>query len=89
MKCTYNGPFGSGIDVIHADPDSPATNTVTHCPPGEPVELPDVVALEQMAAGTLEPGDKAAEGALKHHRREASKTAEPVAETTAPTEENT
>lgn len=64
MKVTYSGTSGSGGDVIHADPEVPDTNTVTHCPPGEPVDLPDDVAVAQMLTGNFEPVDKEAKTAL-------------------------
>jgi hypothetical protein len=69
MKVTYTGPSTSGIDVVHADPDAPDANTVTHCPHGEAVELPDDVAVAQLATGVFEPGDKAATAALRRPGR--------------------
>lgn len=55
MKVRYTGPSGSGVDVVHPDPEAPDTNTVTHCPSGKSVELPDDVAEEQVKTGTFEP----------------------------------
>lgn len=75
MKVTYNGPSTSGVNVVHADPDAPDANTVTHCPHGETVELPDDVAVAQLATGVFEPGDKAATAALRRHERLAARAA--------------
>lgn len=54
MKVRYIGDSGSGVDVIHVDPEAPDTNTVTHCPPGEPVDLPDNVAQAHIDTGLFE-----------------------------------
>jgi hypothetical protein len=59
---TYTGPLVDGVDVVHADPDSPDANTVTHCPPGETVDLPDDVAEAQLATGLFEPATAARSG---------------------------
>lgn len=75
MKVTYNGPSSSGVDVIHADPEAPDANTVTHCPPGETVDLPDEIAVRQLATGVFDPGDKAAAAALRAHERAAARAA--------------
>lgn len=71
MKVTYTGPSSSGVDVVHVDPEAPDANTVTHCPQGETVELPDEVAVAQLATGVFEPGDKAATAALRRLERAA------------------
>lgn len=70
MKVRYTGPSGSGVDVIHPDPEAPDTNTVTHCPPGEEVDLPDDIAVSSMVTGMFEPADPKAERALAKRRRQ-------------------
>lgn len=57
MKVRYTGPLGDGIKVVHPDPASPDANTVTVCPPGEVVDLPDGPAAELVHAGVLDPVD--------------------------------
>jgi hypothetical protein len=54
MQVRYVGPSGSGVDVVHPDPDGPDANTVTHCSPGETVDLPDEQAGSLIAAGVFE-----------------------------------
>lgn len=61
MKVRYIGPSGSGVEVIHPDPDAPDANTTTACLPGEPVDLPDEQAASLVQAGTFE--------AVAHQRR--------------------
>ncbi len=70
MKVTYIGPSTEGVDVIHADPEAPDTNTVTHCAQGEPVDLPNEVAREHLATGCFDPSDKAAETALRRLQKD-------------------
>jgi hypothetical protein len=67
MRVRYTGESTTGVNVVHPDPDMPGANTVTRCPPGEPVDLPDDIALQQMAVGVFEPADPAAEMALRQH----------------------
>lgn len=57
MKIRYTGPSGSGVDVVHPDPAAPDANTVTHCVPGEVVDLPDDVAKAQVETGLFETVD--------------------------------
>jgi hypothetical protein len=54
MQVRYVGPSGSGVDVVHPDPAGPDANTVTHCPPGETVDLPNQQAESLIAAGVFE-----------------------------------
>lgn len=68
MRVRYVGASSTGVRVVHPDPAMPDANTVTSCPHGEDVELPDDVALAQLAAGGFEPADRAAKQALARHR---------------------
>lgn len=54
MKVKYCGPLGSGVDVVHPDQQAPDANTVTHCLPGEVVDLPDDVGQAQLDTGLFE-----------------------------------
>lgn len=69
MNVRYPGPSTTGVEVVHPDPQMPDANTVTVCPRGETVDLPDDIAVAQMAAGVLEPADRQAEAALRRHQR--------------------
>lgn len=54
MKVRYVGPSGDGVNVTHDDPEFAEASTVTACPPGEPVDLPDEQAASLVEAGVFE-----------------------------------
>jgi hypothetical protein len=54
MRVRYVGELAA-VEVVHPDPDQPDANTVTVCPHGETVDLPDDQATSLIAAGTFEP----------------------------------
>lgn len=65
MKVRYIGPSGTGVEVVHPDPAAPDANTVTVCPPGEAVDLPDDQASSLVSSGTFEPVEPRRRGADK------------------------
>lgn len=71
----YVGHAGEGIRVPHPDPEMPGATTVTSCPPGEAVELPDEQARSLIDAGICELVDPP-----RRRPPKTEETAKPVAE---------